>query len=154
MRSLLEAFDTGDTSGFPSLFAGNAVYDDMPNARRLSGVDEIAGYVEHVHGWGDSISMRIESVRSGPGFAAAEWVFRALQTGPMGEMVRVPTCRWIEIPGITAVTTRDGKIERAVDYIQVMPLIIQVGGRIELPGGTVLEGQRYEGLDPTSDCGS
>lgn len=153
MRTLLRSWETGDTGGFPELFTEDAIYDDMPNARRLTGLEEITGYVAGVHSWADSVTMEIGNVRAAEDFAFAEWVFRAVQTGPMGSMVRAVTCRRVEIPGITVITMRDGRIARAVDYIQVLPLILQVGGRVEIPGGTVLELPPGSGEgDGRSDC--
>ena len=141
VRTLLGAWESGDAESLDDLFLPDAVYVDMPNDRVLTGVPAIKGFVDHVHSWASEVAIEIRSVRAADGFAVAEWTMSGVQDRPIPGMVPVAaTGRAFEITGTTIVEVEGRRIRRAVDYIQVVPLMLQLGGRIELPGGTVLEG--------------
>jgi ketosteroid isomerase-like protein len=57
----------------------------------------------------------------------------------MGDRLPVATGREVVLNGVTIIELRDGRIIRAADYIDTAPLLLQLGGRIELPGGVVIE---------------
>jgi ketosteroid isomerase-like protein len=57
----------------------------------------------------------------------------------MGSQVPVGTGREIVLNGVTVIEIRDGRIIRAADYTDAGALMLQLGGRIELPGGGVVE---------------
>lgn len=140
VRTLLGVWESGDAESLDDLFLPDAVYVDMPNDRVLTGVPAIRGFVEHVHSWASELAIEIRSVRAADGFAVAEWAMSGVQDRPIPGMVPVATGREFTITGATIVEVEGERISRAVDYIQVVPLMLQLGGRIELPGGTVLEG--------------
>lgn len=146
MRSLMEAWEAADTATLIELFRPDAVYDDFPNQVQYRGLDEIVGYVSHVHSWGTAINMDVTAVHASEDGAVAEWLFTAIQDRPMGQVVPEATGREIVLNGVTIIELEGGAITRAADYIDTTPLILQVGGRIELPGGVVwtLDGIRRE----------
>jgi hypothetical protein len=48
----------------------------------------------------------------------------------------------VVLNGVTIIEMDGGRIRRAADYIDVLPLVLQLGGKAELPGGVVMD------LDP------
>ncbi|MBM4093897.1 MAG: hypothetical protein FJ276_31500 [Planctomycetes bacterium] len=63
---------------------------------------------------------------------------RGVQDRPIPGRVPVATNRPFELKGVTVVELRDGRIARAADYIDVLGFVVQLGSRIELPGGVVI----------------
>ena len=57
----------------------------------------------------------------------------------MGEMVPVATGLEVTTNGVTIVEIDGGRIRRAADYMDTAPMLLQLGGRMELPGGGVME---------------
>ena len=53
--------------------------------------------------------------------------------------VRVGTGEEVVTNGVTVLEFDGDRIIRAADYADTAPMMLQVGGRIELPGGEVLE---------------
>ena len=144
LEELLGVWESGEVESLGRLFEDDAVYVDMPNDRRLSGLEAIKGYVSHVHSWASEIRVEIRSVREGPSFAVAEWTMEGTQDRPIRGLIPIATGQSFSISGTTLIDVRNGLISRAVDYIQVTPLMLQLGGRIELPGGVVLGGEPDE----------
>ena len=70
--------------------------------------------------------------------AVIEWVFSAIQARPMGA-VSVGTGAEVVTNGVTVIEFQGDRIIRAADYADTAPMMLQLGGRIELPGGEVLE---------------
>ena len=138
-RSLAVAFETADTALIADLFWPQATYDDFPNQATYQGLDEIIGYVTAAHQWGDDIYMNVGSVHASDAGAVSEWVFSAVQNRPMGETVPTGTGREIVMNGVTILEMEGGRIIRAADYADTTPLWLQLGARIELPGGGVIE---------------
>jgi len=138
IEALMRVWESGDVSGLDTLFSPTATYADMPNDRVLSGLSEIEGYVSHVHGWAKDISLDVKLVKGASDFAYAEWSMCGVQDRPIPGTVPVATNNPFCIDGLTTVALEGGRIRQAVDYIQIVPLMLQLGGRIELPGGVVL----------------
>ena len=139
IRSLAAAWQSADTALIEQLFWPQATYDDFPNQVTHQGLAEIVGYITAVHDWGDDVYMNIGHVHVGDSSAVAEWVFSAVQNRPMGDAVTTGTGREIVLNGVTIIELRGGRIIRAADYTDTTPMMLQLGGRIELPGGQVLE---------------
>lgn len=74
-------------------------------------------------------------LHSGRDCAVAEWTMTAVQDRPIPGRVPVATDRRVEIRGVTLVEVRDGRITRAADYLDALGFVIQLGGRVALPGG-------------------
>jgi len=139
IRSLMAGWESGDMNLIEDLFLPQATYDDFPNQVTYQGLEEIVGYIVAVHDWADDVYMNVGSVRAYESGAVAEWVFSAVQNRPMGGLVSIATGREVVLNGVTIIEMRDGRILRAADYTDTTPMMLQLGGRVELPGGTVLE---------------
>ncbi|HET9950104.1 MAG TPA: nuclear transport factor 2 family protein [Longimicrobiales bacterium] len=138
-RSLLDALARADTAAIEELFWPDAVYDDYQAQLRYLGIQEIVGYVTSVHVWGDNVYVDVAAVHAGPESATAEWLLAAVQARPMGDLVPVVTNREVVLNGVTVIEVEGGRIRRAADYVDTAPIALQLGGRIEMPGGGVRE---------------
>lgn len=139
MRSLMAAWERGDEALLQELFWPQATYDDFPNQHTHEGIQEIVGYVNAMHAWADDVYMSVGAVYVTESGAVAEWVFSGVQNRPLGNQVTVSTGREVVTNGVTIIQLEGGRIIRAADYADTAPMLLQLGGRIELPGGTVLE---------------
>lgn len=138
-RTLMAAWESADTATIEELFWPQATYDDFPNQTTYQGVDEIVGYVTSPHAWGDDVLMSVGEVHASSNGAVAEWVFSAIQARPMGDVVPVATGNEVVMNGVTIIEIERGRIIRAADYADATPMWLQLGGRIEIPGGGVIE---------------
>lgn len=139
IRSLLSAFETADTALVEDLFWPQATYDDFPNQHTYRGLDEIVGYVTGLHEWGDDVFMSVGQVHVTTDGAVAEWLFSAVQARPMGRQLGVATGNEVVLNGVTIIELDGERIVRAADYTDTGAMLLQLGGRIEMPDGTTLE---------------
>jgi hypothetical protein len=139
IRTLMAAWESADTAVIQNLFWPQATYDDFPNQATYQGLEEIVGYVTSPHAWGDDVFMSVGQVHASETGAVAEWVFSAVQNRPMSEFVPTGTGREVVLNGVTIIELDGGRILRAADYADATPMWLQLGGRIELPGGGVVE---------------
>jgi steroid delta-isomerase-like uncharacterized protein len=139
VRTMLSIWETADTAAVLDLFWPEAVYDDFPNQTQYRGLEEIASYLTHVHGWGTGVYMNVTQVHASETGATAEWVMSAIHDKPMGSRVPEVTGREIVLNGVTIIEVERGLITRAADYIDVVPMVLQLGGSIRYPGGATLE---------------
>jgi ketosteroid isomerase-like protein len=139
VRSLMDALQRADTAAVVELFWPEAVYEDYASQLQHRGIEEIVGYVTSVHEWADVVYMNVGEVHVSASGAVAEWLFAGVQARPMGEIVLVATNREVVVTGVTIVEIDGGRIRRAADYTDTGALFLQLGGRLELPGGSVLE---------------
>jgi ketosteroid isomerase-like protein len=137
-RSLMAAWESGDQTLIEALFWPEATYDDFPNQHTYQGIQEIVAYVDAMHAWADDVYMNVGNVHVTSSGAVVEWVFSAIQARPMGA-VSVGTGAEVVTNGVTVIEFQGDRIIRAADYADTAPMMLQVGGRIELPGGEVLE---------------
>ena len=137
-RSLMTAWQRADPELIEDLFWPDATYDDFPNQHTYQGIQEIVGYVQAMHAWADNVFTNVGRVHVTTNGAVVEWGFSAIQARPMGA-VRVGTGAEVVTNGVTIIEFRGDRIIRAADYADTTPMMLQVGGRIELPGGTVME---------------
>jgi len=138
VRQLMQIWETGDAASLDEIATPDVVYDDVPNGERFQGRDGVRRYVEHVHRWAGEIQITISAVHSGPAVAVAEWIMRGVQDRPIPGRVPVATNHPFELKGVTLIELRDGRIARAADYIDVLGFVLQLGARVELPGGAVI----------------
>lgn len=138
VRRLMEAWELADTVALLDLFAPTAVYDDFANQTTYRGIEEIVGYVTGVHAWGEGVVVNVTAVHAGERSAVAEWTLAAFQERPIGSWVPVVTGREVVLNGVTVIELEGGRITRAADYMDTAPLVLQLGGRLELPGGTTI----------------
>ena len=139
VRSMLSIWETADTAAVLDLFRPDAVYDDFQNQVQYQGLEEIAAYLTHVHSWGTGVYMNVTQVHASETSATAEWVLSVIHDKPMGERGPEATGREVVLNGVTIIEVEGGLIGRAADYIDGVPMILQLGGRIEYPGGAVRE---------------
>lgn len=146
--TLMSVWESGDTETLATLFRGDAVYDDFPNQFQYQGLEEIAGYISHVHDWADGTSLSISAIHTSETGAVVEWVFSAAQDRPIGSLVPVATGREVLLNGVTMLEMEDGRIRRAADYFDMLPLMLQIGAEVHLPGGSLLK-LDFPSLDET-----
>lgn len=136
---LTDAWAQADTAALLDLFWNDATYEDFVNQEVYVGLQEIVGYITSVHTWGDDVYMNPGRIHLGRNVAVAEWVFSAVQTRPMGSLLAEGTGREVVLYGVTILEFADGRIIRAADYADSAPLLLQLGARIEMPGGATYE---------------
>ncbi len=61
-----------------------------------------------------------------------------MQARPLGDLVPEATGREVLLNGVTIIELDGDRIIRAADYTDTAPMWLQLGGRIELPGGGVV----------------
>jgi hypothetical protein len=140
MESLVYARETADTLMMEDLFLPDATYDDYPSQLQYQGIQDIVGFLTSVHEWGDDVYLTLGNVRAGPSTAVGEWYLAAVQSRPIPSVIESGTGRDVSINGITLLEIEGGRIARAADYWDNASFLLQLGGRIELPDGTVLTG--------------
>ena len=138
VRTMLSVWESADTVAVLDLFHPAAVYDDFQNQIQYQGQAEIASYLTHVHSWGTAVFMNVTAVHASENGATAEWVLSAIQDKPMGDLVPEATGLEVVMNGVTIIELEGGRIVRAADYLDALPMILQLGGRVEYPGGAVL----------------
>jgi len=143
LREMAETFIncwiSGDVSRLSEIFDSSATYDDFPNHRTYTGLKEIAGYFKHVHSWARGGHIEVRTLKTFSDYAVIEWTFTGVQGRPVGEIVKEATNRKVSLEGVTLLEMTDGRIARAADYIDVLTFVLQLGAKVSLPGGTVLE---------------
>ena len=139
IRSLMAAWESGDQELIEDLFWPQATYDDFANQQTYEGLQEIVGYVTAVHTWADDVYWNVGAVHVTEGGAVAEWVFSAIQARPIGDQIPVGSGREVVTNGVTIIEMDGERIIRAADYMDTTPLLLQMGARIEMPGGGVVE---------------
>ncbi|MGE0352141.1 MAG: nuclear transport factor 2 family protein [Gemmatimonadales bacterium] len=137
-RGLMAVWESGDTRGLDTLTAERIRYDDVPNGMRLGGREAVRAYIDQVHAWADNVSITIDTVTSGPTAATIEWTMHAVQDRPIPGRVPVATNRTVTLRGATIVEVADGRIVRAADYLDTLGFLLQLGAKVELPGGVTL----------------
>lgn len=137
-RQLMTIWETGDSAMLEEIASPDIVYDDIPNGERFEGFDGVRRYVGHVHSWASQVQITVVAVHSGPDAAVAEWVMRGVQDRPIPGRIPEATNRPFELKGVTLVELQDGRIARAADYLDVLGFVVQLGSRVELPGGAVI----------------
>ncbi|WP_223547966.1 nuclear transport factor 2 family protein [Aestuariivivens sp. NBU2969] len=137
-NSLMELWESGDTTKSKAIFHKDCEYIDIPNHYIFKGIDGVNKYVRHVHNWGSNIDMEIRNINISEKIGYAEWTFKALQSSPITGRIPVATNKKISIKGVTVLEFNNGKIQKATDYMDVLGFVLQLGSNIELPGGITI----------------
>lgn len=152
IRTLLAMVGSGNADDVAGLFHPDATYDDYANQHQYRGLEEIAGYITGGTRWATAVSVDVMDVHLTTTGAVAEWVFTGIQDQPIGSFLPVVTGREVVLNGITLIQMEDGRIRRAADYVDALPLVLQLGGEVHMPGGGVLR-QELEPGDTVADAG-
>jgi len=82
--------------------------------------------------------MAVRKVNVSENMGYVEWTFTAVQSNPIEGRVPIATNRDIILNGVTLAEFKDGKIQNAADYMDVLGFVIQLGSKVELPGGVII----------------
>ena len=154
LAEVLEMHRTGSAEEIASVFLPEAVYEDVAGGVEYRGIPEIAQHLGWVHGWASGVFLDVIRVHGGDRVASAEWVLDGIQTAPIPGLVDSVTRRRFQLRGITVVEVERGAVVRAVDYMDLVPLLLDLGSEIHTPDGGVLRGappdtsQAGSGRDP------
>ena len=110
----------------------------MANDYTFYGINGINKYINHIHNWASDIKMEIREINVSENMGYVEWTMTAKQTRPIEGRVPIATNKNINLNGVTLMEYKDGKIIKAVDYMDVLGFVIQLGGKVELPGGVII----------------
>jgi ketosteroid isomerase-like protein len=144
VRTLVGMVASADATEVAGLFHPDAVYDDYANQHQYRGMQEIAGYISGGTRWATAVTMDVMAVHVFPTGAVAEWVFTGIQDRPIGSFLPMVTGREVVLNGVTIIQMEDGRIRRAADYMDGLPLVLQLGGEVRMPGGGVLRQETTE----------
>lgn len=139
IQLLAQAIASADTAVILEIFWPEATYEDYAGQQEHQGIQEIVGYLMSPHSWGDDVYLNVGRVHPTPTGAVGEWIFSAVQTRPLDDRIPEGTGREVVLNGVTIIEMDGGRIIRAADYTDTAPLLLQLGSRIELPGGQVIE---------------
>jgi steroid delta-isomerase-like uncharacterized protein len=116
-----ERYNDNDAAGMATLFADDAVFVDSTG--RYEGREAILAYLEALF---KSFDGRFEPgrvIEEGDTFVA-EWTWRATHIGPlaMPDGSAIPaTGKTVEVPGVSVITVKDGKLSSQRDYFDTSP---------------------------------
>ena len=136
-RTLMMVWESGDSRELPGLFRPDAVYDDFSNQVQYRGVEEIAQYVGHISSWATDLRVDVGAVHAGPSGATVEWLMSGIQDRPIPGVLGIATNREFFVNGVTILELDGDLIIRAADYVDITPLLMQLGATIHLPDGEV-----------------
>jgi steroid delta-isomerase-like uncharacterized protein len=117
-----------DYRGMASLYAIDAVHIDA--AGRHEGREAIGAYMEEADKPNSDISMETTQVIEEGNMVVAEWVYRATNTRPipMPDGTEIPaTHKAVELPGVSVLFVKDGKITSQRDYFDNASVMSQLG---------------------------
>ena len=138
LENLMELWETGDTLRTNEVFLRNCEYTDVANNTTLSGINGVNRYIGHVHNWASNTQMKIRDVKVSENMGYVEWTFTAVHSNPIKGRVPVATNKEITLNGVTLAEFKEGKIQKATDYMDVLGFVIQLGSKVELPGGVTI----------------
>lgn len=139
LQSLAFARQTADTLMIEEIFLPDATYDDYPQQIEYRGIQEIVGYLTSLHEWGDDVYLNLGDVQVSPSGAVGEWFLAAIQSRPIPDLITTATDREVVVSGVTVIEIEGGRIARAADYSDRATVMLQLGARIELPDGTIIQ---------------
>jgi hypothetical protein len=146
-QNLIHLWETGDTLKTKNLFIKECSYIDIANNQVFSGIPEINKYISHIHSWASDIKMTIRNIKVSGEMGFIEWTLNAKQTKPIHGRISIATNNAIILQGATLIEIKNGKIEKASDYMDVLGFVIQLGSKIELPGGMIIGKQTKDSIN-------
>lgn len=139
-------WETGDNLKTKNIFLQECTYNDIANNHVFLGVQEVNKYISHIHNWASEIKMTIRKIKVSDEMGFIEWTLNAKQTRPIHGRIPIATNNTIRLQGVTLIEVKNGKIEKASDYMNVLGFVIQLGSKIELPGGMVIGEQTKDSI--------
>jgi hypothetical protein len=139
MQALAVARQTADVPMLEEIFQPDAIYDDYPDQVSYEGIEDIVAHLTSIHEWGDDVYLTLGAVQTSAAGATGEWTLGAAQSRPVPGLLRAATDRDVVVSGVTIIEIRGGRIARAADYWDRAGFLLQLGARVELPDGSILE---------------
>jgi hypothetical protein len=152
-RLLISDFESGDLSNLSGIFAPTAVYDDFSDGRQYQGLREIAEHISSLQSWADGIVMSVNEMQVWKTGVVIEWSLSAVQNRPIPGFVPTATGHEVVVNGVTLLEIANHRVTRAADYMDDLTMMLQLGGEMHMPGGTVLKND-IPSLPDTTDLGS
>jgi hypothetical protein len=137
LKEVMEMRGTGDITGIEGVFLPEAVYEDVAGDFEYRGVPEIADHLTDLHEWASGVFLDVVAIHAGPEWASAEWLLEGTQSGPVPGRLDSVTGRRFRLRGLTLIEVERGGVVRAVDYMDWVPFLLDVGAEVHWPGGGV-----------------
>jgi hypothetical protein len=137
LKEVMEMRATGDVGGIEEVFLPEAVYEDVAGDFEYRGVPEIAEHLRELHGWASGVFLDVIDIRAGREWASAEWLLEGTQSGPVPGRLDTVTDRRFRLRGVTLIELERGGVVRAVDYMDWVPFLLDLGAEVRWPGGGV-----------------
>jgi hypothetical protein len=138
VNELMVLWETGDTLKTDNIFTDTCTYSDVANNQTFVGIQGVNKYVHHVHDWASEIKMIVRNIEIKDSIGYVEWTFKARQTNPIKGIVLIATNKKVTLNGVTLIEFCNSKIKNASDYMDVLGFILQLGSKVELPGGVII----------------
>jgi len=126
VESLVKAWSSHDVSGFDTLFAADARYQDMAVGFDGRGVGEIRGFFEGTLAAIPNFHVEVSRMLVDGQRVATEWTMSGTQTGALGELPA--TGNSFSVPGLSITLVQNGKIVAHRDYYDEQELLRQLAG--------------------------
>ena len=138
-RELISIWQNGNIEDLGAIVSEYALYEAAQQNHTYKGLEQFGSYVGHVSLFAKNLKIDVISVNSSKSNATIEWIMTGIQDRPIPGRVTIPTNKEFMVKGVTLIEVEDGLITKATDYMDVLGFVIQLGARVELPGGVVLE---------------
>jgi len=138
-RALMKIWESGKVKDLENIMDQDVVYEAVQQGISYKGIKEVSDYVGHVTSFTKDLKIEVISIKSTEKTAIIEWIMSGIQDRPIPGRITIATNKKFSIRGVTIVEIKNGLISKATDYMDVLGFVIQLGARVELPGGVVLE---------------
>ena len=139
LDGLMEVWQSGEVSNLDPIVSDSATYFDAANGEYFEGLEGFMSYVGHVHSWASNIEIEVTSRGGDNSWAFSQWTMTGVQDRPIMGRVPIATNRAFQLNGMTVIKVEQGKIIEASDHLDALGLVLQLGARVELPGGPVIQ---------------
>jgi steroid delta-isomerase-like uncharacterized protein len=137
-KELMALWEFGDTLKTNKIFLEECSYVDIPNNHTFSGIAGVNAYISHIHKWASNVKMTVRKINASESGGYVEWTMTAVHSNPIEGRIPIATNKEINLKGTTLIELKNGKIEKASDYMDVLGFVMQLGSKLELPGGVVI----------------
>lgn len=112
-KSIIDIWNEKDLTKLQGVYGTDIPFFDPLLGRAIKG-DEIIEYAKGIYEAFPDLVFKVESIATGKDVAMVQWVQCGKNTGPI--LGKAPTQRYIEIPAVSVITTKEGKLESHRDY--------------------------------------